>query len=123
MKSAYKKPRTHNGTLRTPVEFYETKTAKGLDVREKVANKLFTCFAEIYNPSIKDIEISRDKSVKASLTIKIRDPQSDYYVDNKHQVKVFDNRTKNRTWDIIDIRPDFDNRDFIVIVLGVTKNV
>ena len=63
-------------------------------MREKVANKLFTCFAEVYNPSIKDIEISRDKSVKASLTINIRDPQTDYYVDNKHQVKVFDNRTR-----------------------------
>lgn len=123
MKIPYKKPRTHNGTLRTPVEFYETKTAKGLDVREKVSNKLFTCFAEVYNPSIKDIEISRDKSVKASLTIKIRDPQTDYYVDNKHQVKVFDARTKNRMWDIIDIRPDFEHKDFIVIVLGVIKNV
>ena len=92
-----------------------------VDVREKVANKLFTCFAEVYNPSIKDIEISRDKSVKASLTIKIRDPQSDYYVDNKHQVKVFDNRTKNRTWDIIDIRPDFENRDFIATFSRTSK--
>lgn len=123
MNPKFKKNRTTNGSLRTPVVFFSTKIEDGLDGRDVKFEKKFSCFAQIYNPSMKDIEISQNKSMKASLTLKIRDPQTDYFVDNRHVVEVSDKRVAGRKWDIIDFRPDFENNDFIVIVVGSTSNV
>ena len=93
----YKKPETNTSELRTPVEFYNSK---------------------IYSPSLKDIEISTGKSMTAKMTLKIRDPLTSYQPDNKHFVQVNDHRLENKKWQIIDVRPDYDNRDYLIVVIG-----
>ncbi|WP_410534445.1 phage head-tail adapter protein [Streptococcus agalactiae] len=80
--------------------------------------KLFTTFAEVYNPSIKDIEKVTEKGVKAQYTVKFRDPLMAYIPKNDHLVEINDNRLPSKKIGILDIRPDFVDRDFIVIVLG-----
>lgn len=73
---------------------------------------------QVYSPSFKDIEIATGKSMKAKMTLKIRDPLSDYQPKNEHFVEVGDNRFSGEKWQIIDIRPDFDNRDFLIVIIG-----
>ncbi|EFV98128.1 hypothetical protein HMPREF9171_0371 [Streptococcus agalactiae ATCC 13813] len=110
--------KTNNGDLRTPVIFYSSTTDDELDGRDMKLKKLFTTLAEVYNPSIKDIEKVTEKGVKAQYTIKFRDPLSGYIPQNDHLVEIIDSRLPNKKIGILDIRPDFVDRDFIVVVLG-----
>jgi len=110
--------KVHNGNLRTPVKFYKADVDDSLHGREKPAKLLFSSLGEVYNPSMKDLEIMRSHGIKQGLTIRIRDPFESYQPDNKHFLKVDDERFKDVTWNIKDIRPDFYNRDFIIILVS-----
>ncbi|HEM9634176.1 TPA: phage head-tail adapter protein [Streptococcus agalactiae] len=110
--------RTNNGDLRTPITFYSACTDDSLDGRDTKLEKMFTTFAEVYNPSIKDIETVTEQNVKAQFTIKLRDPLSAYIPRNDHLVEIQDSRLAKKTYEILNIRPDFVDRDFLVIVLG-----
>ena len=61
--------------------------------------------------------------MKAKMTLKIRDPLSDYQPKNEHFVEVGDSRLSGEKWQIIDVRPDFDNRDFLIVVIGGGQDV
>lgn len=113
---------TTNGDLRTPVVFYSAKVEEGLHGRDVAYEQLFRTFAEAYGPSLKDVELATGKGVKASLTIKIRDPLDTYLPDNTHFVEVLDRRLQGQKLGIVDIRPAFDDRKFLVIVLGGGKH-
>ena len=116
------RPETTNGDLRTPVIFCSAKVAEGIHGRDIAYEELFRTFAEAYGPSLKDVELATGKGVKASLTIKIRDPLNSYIPDNTHFVEVFDPRLKGQKLGIVDIRPSFDDRKFLIIVLGGGQN-
>ena len=117
MNRPYKKPVTDIGELRTPVEFYESKTS-GPEPNQTGLTKLFYCYAEVYNPSMKDLEIMHSTSVKQGITIKIRDPLTDYQPQSHHVVIIDDFRYKNMQWNITDIRTDVQNSEFITVLLG-----
>ena len=119
----YKKPEAQNGDLRTPLTFYTSKVEEGLHGRDVSHEKAFYTMGQVYSPSFKDIEIATGKSMKAKMTLKIRDPLSDYQPKNEHFVKVGDNRLSGENWQIIDVRPDFDNRDFLIVVIGGGQDV
>ena len=51
------KRETSNGDLRTPVVFFSGTVEDGLDGRDMAFKKVFSTFAEVYNPSMKDFEI------------------------------------------------------------------
>ena len=112
------KHETSNGDLRTPVVFFSATVDDGLDGRDMAFKKVFSTFAEVYNPSMKDLEISKSKGVKASLTLTIRDPLTAYVPDNRHFVEILDHRYAGQKWEILDIRPRIDERLFLTIVLG-----
>ncbi|HFR3976724.1 TPA: phage head-tail adapter protein [Streptococcus suis] len=112
---------TTNGDLRTPVVFYEPMLEAGLHGRDAANAEVFRTFAMVYGPSLKDVELATGKGVKASLTIKIRDPLDTYAPKNNHFVEVIDRRMGGQKLGIVDIRPAFDERDFLVIVLGGGK--
>ena len=84
------KRETSNGDLRTPVVFFSGTVEDGLDGRDMAFKKVFSTFAEVYNPSMKDFEISKSKGVKASLTLTIRDPLTAYVPDNRHFVEILE---------------------------------
>ncbi|WP_259458800.1 phage head-tail adapter protein [Streptococcus iniae] len=112
------KQKTNNGDLKTPVVFYSTTTDDSLDGRDIKLNELFRTLAEVYNPSSKDITIASDRGVKAQYTIKMRSPYSAYYPSNDHKVDILDKRVQSKKLGIVDIRPDFVDDDFIIIVAG-----
>lgn len=119
----YKKPEAQNGDLRTPFTFYTSKVEEGLHGRDIAHKKAFYTMGQVYSPSFKDIEIATGKSMKAKITLKIRDPLSDYQPKNDHFVEVEDSRLSGKKWQIVDVRPDFDNRDFLIVVIGGGQDV
>ncbi|MCZ0717833.1 phage head-tail adapter protein [Aerococcus kribbianus] len=121
MHRQYKKPQTDIGELRTPIHFIELGQTgpKPTDKSEEVIQ--FYCFAEVYNPSFKDMEVMKTKGVEQGVTVKIRDPLGDYYPSNHHLVRINDRRFINKLWRIISIRPDIQNSDFIILVLAVNE--
>ncbi len=119
VRQKYQPPKTSSGNLRTPIEFYEYQPHKGPDPGEEEKKVLYTCFAEIYNPSMKDLEILNSIETKQAVTIKIRDPHEDYLPINKHFVEVLDRRYQSIRWNIIDVRNDFSDNRFITILLAV----
>lgn len=119
----YKKPEAQNGDLRTTLTFYTSKVEEGLHGRDVSHEKAFFTMGQVYSPSFKDIEIATGKSMQAKMTLKIRDPLSDYQPKNEHFVEVGDIRLGGKKWQIIDVRPDFDNRDFLIVVIGGGQDV
>lgn len=116
-----RKPKLTQGRLRTPVVFYSAAIAPGLDGRDRSFEEVYRCYAHVYNPSMKDLEIGRGLETRASLTIQIRDPLDDYQPLNEHFVEVEDRRFEGK-WQIVDIRPDFEHQEYITIVLGGLKD-
>lgn len=110
--------KTHNGTLCTPVTFYEVGTDNSLDGRNKAQKAIFNTYADVYNPSNKDVTIMNNNSVHNAVTIRIRDPLTGYQPDSKHFVELKDERYSGKFWEIVDIRPDFNDRSFLTLLLG-----
>lgn len=116
----YQKPKVGNGELRTPVEFYEYEPNDGPEPGEDKKKVLHTTFAEVYNPSMKDLEILNSTNTKEGLTINIRDPKEAYLPSNKHKVEIKDRRYQGKVWEIKEVRHDLSLNAFVTIVLGVT---
>lgn len=113
----YKPPKTGSGELRTFVNFYESKS-NGPEPGQSAKTSLYKCTAEVYNPSMKDLEVLKASGTEHGITIKIRDPLHDYQPSNKHIVIIDNFRYQDREWNIKDARPDVQNSDFITLVLG-----
>lgn len=117
----YKPKEIVAGELNTPVSFFEFKPSDGPETGEEEKEELYNCTCLVYNPSSKDRDILSGKGTKEAVTIKIRDPYTDYLPSNKHKVILDDFRYKDKVWDIVDHAPDIENNDFVKIILGVTS--
>lgn len=115
----YKPPKTGAGELKTPVSFFDKKSSGPDPNAPEELNETYKCTAEVYNPSMKDWEIMKVKGVKNGVTIIIRDPLMTYVPKNHHLVQISDFRYQGVTWEIVEIRPDIQNNQFITILLGV----
>lgn len=114
----YKRAEIVAGDMNTPVTFFEYKPSEGPDPGEEEEKILYECMCLAYNPSSKDREILNSKGTKEAITIKIRDPYTDYLPQNKHKVKLEDFRYKNKLWEIVDVSPDLEQNDFVKLILG-----
>lgn len=119
--SNYKPKKITAGALNTPVSFFEFKPSDGPEPVEEEKEELYNCTCLVYNPSSKDRDILQSKGTKEAVTIKIRDPYTDYLPSNKHKVILDDFRYKDKVWDIVDHAPDIENNDFVKIILGITS--
>lgn len=117
----YKPKEIVAGELNTPVSFFEFKPSDGPEPGEEEKKELYSCTCLVYNPSSKDRDILQSKGTKEAVTIKIRDPYTDYLPSNKHKVILDDFRYKDKVWDIVDHAPDIENNDFVKIILGITS--
>ncbi|EPE8928939.1 phage head-tail adapter protein, partial [Listeria monocytogenes] len=84
MKFQFKPQKVQSGDLRTPVVFFEYQPVNGPEPGEIEKVNLFECFAEVYKPSMKDLEILHGTGTKEAVTINIRDTKGEYTVSNKH---------------------------------------
>lgn len=113
----YKPPETTSGDLKTPVTFFK-QSGSGPERGRGTPNEIYHCTAEVYSPSMKDIEVMKVRQFTKGVTIKIRDPLEDYVPQSEHLVEVHHPRYKNRTWEVKDVRPDIQDGRFITILLG-----
>lgn len=115
----YKAPETNAGALRTPVIFYESTTNNGPEPDQNKKTVLHECFAEVYNPSMKDIQVMQTTETKEAVTIRIRDTKGEYNPTNKHYVSIQDYRYLDKVFNVMDVRPDLQNNNFVTLLLGL----
>ena len=111
-----------NGELRTPVTFFSSQIEEGVDGRDVSFEKVYYTFAKIYGPSSKDLELATGTNKIAKFTLKIRDPLTAYNPQNDHFVEIHDSRNRGIKYDVINIRPDYDDRVFLTVVIGGGNN-
>lgn len=114
----FRETKLDRGVLRVPVVFFSAKTDDTLDGRDVAFEEIYKTMANVYNPSLKDVEISRGLAVKARATIQIRDPLGTFQPQNEHFVTVKARRFGSHKWQILDIRPDFQEQGYITLLLG-----
>ena len=131
-KKSFKRETTHNGTLKTFVTFNRMKVSDDFYTANDVQEAAYSSWAEVYGVSHQDLESLKgrfsknalalesikSKAVKDYLTLKMRDPLGTFTPQNQDTVVIDDVRYKDKVWDVIDVRPDFYNRQFIVIYLS-----
>jgi len=120
-KQSYKTPDVHSGNLRTPVTFYEYAPAEGPDPGQQEKKILYQCYAQVYAPSMKDLEIMRATGTKEAVTIRIRDPGKEYIPTNKHFAEMDDYRYTGRRFDVVDVAYDVEKNRIVKMLLGYTS--
>lgn len=119
----YKKEKVTGGDLNTPVTFFSKNSDGGFFPGSDEKEKLYECFALIYNPSMKDLEVLNSKGTKEGLTLKIRDPHEEYVPSNKHLVVIDDYRYgSKKEMQVLDVSPDVERNQFIKIIVGMTND-
>ncbi|MDT2648033.1 phage head-tail adapter protein [Enterococcus dongliensis] len=110
--------KSRTGKLNTKINFWEYIPKKGPDPGEAEKKILYKARAELYDPSMKDLEILNGKGTKKAVTMVVRDPRGQYLPTNKHFVEIADYRMGEK-WNIVDVRNDFTDNRFITILLAV----
>ncbi len=67
--------KSRTGKLNTKIVFWQYQPNRGPEPGEKEKKILYKARAEIYDPSMKDLEILNGKGTKKVVTIVIRDPR------------------------------------------------
>ncbi|MDW4295942.1 hypothetical protein QI059_01095 [Staphylococcus saprophyticus] len=113
----YKSKKVQSGDLRTPVIFYQYKNEGPYpdDVEEVEVHR---CYAETYNPSMKDRQILGVNESMQGLSMVIRDAYQSFTPNNRHIVFVEDFRLENPLFNVHEVRLDTPERGFITLVLG-----
>lgn len=128
IENSFKQKKTGSGELRTPVSFYAYKPNDGPNPGEDELEKIFQCFCEAYSVSQKDIEIlttGRDElklthvNTKNAITIRIRDSFGEFYPSAENYAELHDYRFKDIRFNVVDVRPDLVENDFITVLLAV----
>ena len=121
MKIPYKRRKVNSGDLRTPVTFYEQTPNDDGEPGNMPTVAVFDAWAQVYGASEKDRTYLSTNDKSEAVTIKIRDPGAEFVPRADTQtVSIDDYRYQNKDWNIKNVRPDFENNEFIVIVLEYT---
>lgn len=117
----YKPPRVNNGELRTWITFFKFKPKDGPEPGEEEQEILFECWAKVDQIWSKDIELAKSNGTLTDVTLTIRDPQDDYYPNNKDKLRVDAREYNGVTFEIKHTQPDMQNKDFIKVIAEVTS--
>lgn len=121
MEYNYKGPRIHNGELRTPVTFYEYAPNDGPEPGEKKSETLFETFAKVDSVWTRDLTQASSAGVLSDVTLFIRETHGDYIPDIKHYLSIEMPEYKNKRYQIKDVAPEPQLRDFVRIVAEVVN--
>lgn len=117
----YKAPKIKTSDLRTPIRFFEYAPSTGPEPGEEEKRVLHECFAEVYNPSMKDMELMNTVGTKQGVSVNIRDTKGGFVPNNDHFAEILDYRYKGVLWNVVDVKSDLQNNAFTKIILGVTQ--
>lgn len=121
MKIEYERPRISSGDLRTLVRFFEYQPSLGPEPGEEQKAILHECFARIDEVWSRDLEQAKANNTLSDLTITIRDTHGEFVPSNKHRVEIDLLPYKGHHYNIKDVQPDAQNRDFIKVIAEVAK--
>lgn len=127
----FKRETTHNGTLNTLVTFKRMKVSDDFYESNQETGETYTSWAEVRDVTFQDLESLKgrfsknalalesikSKAIKAYATLKIRDPLTDFQPFNSDTVVINDVRYEDKTWEVIDVQPNFYNRNYLTVYL------
>lgn len=115
----YIPPNVQGSDLTTPVTFYEYKPHNSPEPGEEERKVLYKCFADVYNPSMKDLQILNNTSSVESVTLNIRDPYKDYIATTEHYIEIDDFRYKGKRFNVKFSGPDLERNNYLKIIAVV----
>lgn len=118
VKKPYQKPKVRSGDFHTPVTFFKIDFDGAFSPVGGEPKVVYACFAQVYAPSAKDQVILSANDKKEGVTIKIRDTQGQFVATPDMTVKVDHYQYLDKTWEVVDTRPDYETDRYDVIVLG-----
>ena len=112
--------------LNTRIQFFEYAPNEGPEPGEVEKNKLWECWAEVYEPSMKDIESLSTTNVLYSVTVRFRDTRGEFKPSNKHYLAVLDpayidEKGEFIRFNIRKIQPDVKDKRFVKVVGELTS--
>ena len=116
----YRAPRVQNGDLRTRIIFFtpvsEEGPMPGVDRYEMV----YETWAKIDSVWMRDLELAKASGTASDLTITIRDAGHVFIPTNKHIIQIEDPLYAERVYNVKEVQPDMQARDFLRIVAGAS---
>lgn len=113
MKKKYKPPEISSGDLRVPIAFFEL-VDSGPEPGMGSSAKVFEAFAEIYEPSAKDVQLGNLELGKTNITVVVRSSYPEYIPKVNNTFEVMSGIYSNTVFDIKTVAPIDDH--FIKIV-------
>ena len=112
--------------LNTRVRFFQYSPNEGPEPGETETAVLWECWAEVYEPSVKDIESLSTTNLLYSVTVLIRDTRGEFKPNNKHYLAILDesytdNDGNHVRFNIKKIHPDAKNKQMIKVVAEATE--
>lgn len=112
--------------LNTRIQFFEYAPSDGPEPGEVEKDIMWECWAEVYEPSMKDIESLSSTNVLYSVTVRLRDSRGEYRPSNKHYLSVLDDAYLDDggnyiRFNIKKIHPDVKDKRFIKVVAEATE--
>ncbi len=109
------------GDFRIPVTFYGASEIDSPEPNATGQAELFSGLCFPYAPSSKDYTALSSAGIKRGVTIVIPDTRGEFVPDNSMTAVVDDYRYRGVEWNVIEVRPDFDNDRYITVVMGVVQ--
>lgn len=122
----YRKPKVTRGQLRVPVTFFGEDDTDTPEPNHTGKTELFSCLCYPYASSAKDLSILEATGAKRGVTIVIPDTRGEFIITPAMTAVLSDPRYQLEDgsyieWNIHEPREDFENNQFVTIVLGVAQ--
>lgn len=116
----YRPPRISNGDLRTWIVFLDSKPKEDMMPGTKTYEKVYEAWAKIDTVWARDLELAKSTGTLSDLTITIRDPSKIFTPTNKHIIEIEDPLYADKKFNVKEVQPDMQRRDFVRIVAEVS---
>ena len=112
--------------LNTRIQFFEYAPNEGPEPGEVEKGILWECWAEVYEPSLKDIESLSTTNVLYSVTVRFRDTRGEFKPSNDNYLAILDESYKDIDgnyirFNIKKIHPDAKSKQMIKVVAEATE--
>lgn len=104
------------------VKFFEYKPNEGPEPGEVEKKLYYETWAKIDEVWSKDVEQAKANGSLSDLTITIRDTQGEYLLTNKHYIEIDMLEYKDKRYNVAQVQPDAQARDFIKIIAKLVSD-
>lgn len=109
------------GDLRIPVTFFEENAIDTPEPNAQSQKEAFSALCFPYAPSTKDHEVLNANGIKQGVTIVMPDTRGQFIPTTAMTAVISDYRYQGIEWNVVEVRPDFENDRFVTVVLGAMQ--